>query len=98
MENYLKVNNIDHITKDPYNSQHQGAVKAFNKTIKIFDISSGSSKGKFCLVDFINDLLIYYNDRSHNTTQMRSFKLMTRLMMKNTQKKEKENTIKNRKN
>ena len=30
MENYLKVNNIDNITGDPYNSQHQWAVKTFN--------------------------------------------------------------------
>ena len=39
MENYLKVNNIDHIIEGTYNSQHQGAVEAFNKTFKIFDIS-----------------------------------------------------------
>ena len=39
MENYLKENNIDHITGVPYNLQHQGAVEASNKTIKIFDIS-----------------------------------------------------------
>ena len=39
MENYLKENNIDHIIEGPYNLQHQGAVKALNKTIKIFDIS-----------------------------------------------------------
>ena len=86
MENYFKINNIDHITKDPYNSQHQRAVKAFNKTIKIFDISSGSSKGKFYLVDFINDFLTHHNDRNHNTTQMRSFKLMTRWIIKIVQK------------
>ena len=39
MENYLKENNIDHIIAVPYNSQHQEAVEAFNKTIKIFDTS-----------------------------------------------------------
>ena len=38
MENYLKKY-IDHIIEGPYNSQHQGAVEAFNKTFKIFDIS-----------------------------------------------------------
>ena len=38
MENYLKEINIDHITGGPNNSQHQGAVEAFNKTFKIFDI------------------------------------------------------------
>ena len=38
IENYLKENIVDHIIGSPYNSQHQGAVKAFNKTIKIFDI------------------------------------------------------------
>ena len=38
MENCYK-NNSDHITWGPYNSQHQGVVEAFNKTIKIFDIS-----------------------------------------------------------
>ena len=37
MENYWK--NIDHIIEGPYNSQHQGAVEALNKTFKIFDIS-----------------------------------------------------------
>ena len=39
IESYLKENNINHIIESPYNSQHQGAVKAFNKTFKIFDIS-----------------------------------------------------------
>ena len=39
MKNDLKQNNVDHIIGGPYNSQHQGAVKSFNKTIKIFDIS-----------------------------------------------------------
>ena len=39
MKNYLKENNIDHIIEGPYNSPHQGAVGAFNKTFKIFDIS-----------------------------------------------------------
>ena len=37
--NLFKINNIDHITRGPYNPQHQGAVGAFNKTIKIFGIS-----------------------------------------------------------
>ena len=78
MQNCLKENNIDRITGGPYNSQDQGAVEAFNKTIKIFDISQGSSREKFCLVDSINDFLVYYNDRRHNTTKMRPFKLMTR--------------------
>ena len=41
MENYLKENNIDHIIEGTYNSQHQGAVEALNKTFKIFDISEG---------------------------------------------------------
>ena len=39
MENYLKENNIDHIIEGTYNSQHQGAVEAFNKTFMIFDNS-----------------------------------------------------------
>ena len=39
MENYLKENNINNIIGGPYNSQRQGAVEAFNKTFKIFDIS-----------------------------------------------------------
>ena len=39
MANYLKENNIYHIIEGPYNSQHQGAVEALNKTFKIFDIS-----------------------------------------------------------
>ena len=39
MENYLKENNIDHITGDPYYPRHQGVVKALNKNIKVFDIS-----------------------------------------------------------
>ena len=39
MKNYLKENNVDNIIGGYYNSQHQGSVKSFNKTIKIFDIS-----------------------------------------------------------
>ena len=96
MEIYLKENNVDHIIGDPYNSQHQGAVEAFNKTIKIFYISQGSSRD-FFLVDSINDFLKYFYNRSHNTTEMRPFKLMTKWMIKITQKV-KENEIKTRKN
>ena len=44
MENYLKEKNVDHIIRDPYNSQHQGAVDSFNKTIKICETSKGSSR------------------------------------------------------
>ena len=84
MENYLKENNIDHITGGLYNPQHQGAVEAFNKTIRDFFISAKDHQGRiFCLVHYINDLLIYYNDRRHTTTQMRPFKLMTNLNNKN---------------
>ena len=36
MENYLKENNIDHITGGPYNLQHQWVVEVFNKTIQDF--------------------------------------------------------------
>ena len=98
MENYLKENNnnnnIDRIIEGSYNLQHQGAVEAFNKTFKIFDISKGSSREKL-LVDSINDFLVYYNDRRHNTSEMRPFKLMTRWMIKIAQKsKGKYNKIK----
>ena len=48
MEIYLKENNIDHIIKGPYNSQHQGSVEAFNKTIKDFLISAKDHQEK-CL-------------------------------------------------
>ena len=51
-------------------------------------------QGKFCLVDSINDFLIYYNHRRHNTTQMRPFKLMTDMNDEKLLKKAKENTIK----
>ena len=44
MQNCLKENNIDYIIEGLYNSQHQGAVESFNKTIKIFDISQVSSR------------------------------------------------------
>ena len=53
MENYLKVNNIDHITGDPYNSQHQWAVKTFNYQDFLFQLRI--SREKFCIVDSIND-------------------------------------------
>ena len=39
IQNCIKENNIDYIIEGPYNSQHQGAVEALNKTFKIFDIS-----------------------------------------------------------
>ena len=39
IKNYLNENNIDNIIEVPYNSQYQGAVEEFNKTIKIFDIN-----------------------------------------------------------
>ena len=64
----------------PYNSQHQQAAEAFNKTFKIL-ISAKDHQGIF-LVDSINDFLMYYKDRRHNTTEMRPFKLMTRWMIK----------------
>ena len=85
MKNYLKENNIDHITEGPYNSQHQGTIEAFIKLSR-FLIYVKDHQGKFCLVDSINDFLIYYNNRRHNTTEMRPFKLMTRWMIKIAQK------------
>ena len=91
----LKENNIDHITGGPYNPQHQGAVEVFNKTIQDILISTKDHQGEFfCLVDSIKDFLIYYNDRSHSTTQMRSFKLITNMNYEKLIKKAKENTIK----
>ena len=45
MENYLKENNIEHITGGPYNLQHQIAIKAFNKTIQEFLISAKDHQG-----------------------------------------------------
>ena len=50
-------------------------------------ISAKDHQGEvFCFVDSINDFLIYHNDRRHNTTEMRSFKLMNRWMIKIAQK------------
>ena len=46
MENYLKENNIDHITGVPYNPQHQGTVEEFNKTIQDFLISAKDHQEK----------------------------------------------------
>ena len=50
IQNCLKENNIDYIIEGHYNSQHQGAVESFNKAIKIFDISQGSSRKFFRLI------------------------------------------------
>ena len=50
IQNCLKENNIDYIIECPYNSQHQEAVESFNKAIKIFDISQGSSRNFFKLI------------------------------------------------
>ena len=71
--------------KGHYNSQHQGTVEELNKTFKIFDIRK-DHQGRIILVDFINDFVIYYKDRRHNTTEMRPFKLITRRMIKIAQK------------
>ena len=38
-------NNIDHITGGPYNTQHQGAVGAFDKAIQDFLISAKDHQG-----------------------------------------------------
>ena len=47
IQNCLKENNIYYIIEGPYNLQHQGADESFNKAIKIFDISQGSSRNFF---------------------------------------------------
>ena len=47
IQDCLKENNIDYIIEGPYNSQNQGADESFNKAIKIFDISIGSSRKIF---------------------------------------------------
>ena len=49
IENYLKENNIDHITEGLYNPQHQGDVEVFNKTINDFFISAKYHQGKIWL-------------------------------------------------
>ena len=66
MKNYLKENNIEHITRGLYNPQHQGAVESFNKTIKIFILTKDHKGKNFCLIDSINVFLIYYNNRRRN--------------------------------
>ena len=65
MEFFLNI--IDHITRGSYNAQHQGAVKHLIKLSRIL-ISTSDHQAKNGLVDSINDFLIYYNDRRHNTT------------------------------
>ena len=68
MEDYLKENNIDHIAWGPYNPKHQGVVEVFNKTIQDFLYQLRIVKEKYCLVDSINDFLIYYNDKMHSNS------------------------------
>ena len=59
VENYLKENNNEHIIGGPYNSQYQGAVEAFNKTIKMFDISQGSSRGDVFVKSILLMISVY---------------------------------------
>ena len=93
MENYLKENNVDHIIGVLIIHNIKELLKHLIKLSRFLISTKDHHKRKFCLVDSINDLLIYYNDRRHNTTQMRPFKLITRSMIKIAQKA-KENTIK----
>ena len=43
----FKENNIDLIIGGPYNSQHQWAVEAFNKAIKVLISAKDHQKKKF---------------------------------------------------
>ena len=69
--------NIQHIFGTPYNPQHQGAVKAFNRTVQDFlTLAKDYQKNYYSLDDSICDFLLYYNERLHSTTKVSPFKAM----------------------
>ena len=77
LEKFCESKGIAWIYGVPYNPQHQGAVEAFNKTVQNFLTSAKDhQKDRYNLEEFINDFLIYYNDREHSTTKVDLFRAM----------------------
>ena len=64
---WCKVN-VRQIFGCPYHSQSQGTLKAYNTTIQGFLYQQRMHQKRFDLNDFINEFLVYYNERVHSTT------------------------------
>ena len=66
---FLLIYNIEHKFGPPYQPKWQGALESFNKTIQVFLVMAKYLlKEYYYFEDFINDFLIYYNNRKHSTT------------------------------
>ena len=59
-----------------YNSKSQGAVEIFNKYKEVLKSAKYHKKEKFDLKDSVNDLLCYYNNKKHSTTQTSPYEVM----------------------
>ena len=53
-----------------YNPQHQGFVKAFNRTVDFLTFAKYNQLNRYNFEDSIYDFLMYFNDIKHLTTQV----------------------------
>ena len=66
---FLLKYNVEHKFGPPYRPKWQGAVESLNRTIQVFlEMAKYQLKENYDLEDFVNDFLIYYNNRKHITT------------------------------
>ena len=69
--------NIDQKFDPPYGPKSQGAVESLNKTIqKFLEMAKYHKNDKYDLEDCLNNFLIYYNNRKHNTTEIAPYVIM----------------------
>ena len=74
---FLLKYNVKHKFGPPYRTKWQGAVESFNRTIQVFlEMAKYQLKENYDLEDFVNDFLIYYNNRKHSTTGIAPYHVM----------------------
>ena len=74
---FLLKYNVEHKFGPPYQPKWQGAVESFNRTIQVFlEMAKYQLKENYDLEDFVNDFLIYYNNRKHCTTGIAPYHVM----------------------
>ena len=97
MNQICNERNIQHIFGTPFNSQHQGVVEAFKRTVQdYFTLAKDHQKDDYNLDDSTCEFLLYYNDRLHSATKVTPFKTMMNASDKELMEKIKEKYPKKR--
>jgi hypothetical protein len=69
VDRFFKDNNIIHTVVDIGDHNSQSIVESFNRTLRIYLRSYMTMNGNFIWMDVLDDVLQYYNEKTHSTTK-----------------------------